>query len=82
MAPEILTEMFPQKESNCSLINSTTLQVEVLKLSYMAQKLYLVWDQKRKFVTGLQRIVHVVYVKDMYKTFDFCKLPVRTYIVL
>ena len=31
MAPEILTEMFPQKESNCSLINSTTLQGRSIK---------------------------------------------------
>ena len=37
---------------------------------------------KRKFVNGPQRIVHVVYVKLMYKTLDFCKLSVRTYFVL
>ena len=36
MAPETLTELFSQKESNYSLRNST----------YMAQKLYLVWHQK------------------------------------
>ena len=36
MAPETLTELFSQKESNYSLINSTC----------MAQKLYLVWHQK------------------------------------
>ena len=36
MAPETLTELFSQKESNYSLRNSTC----------MAQKLYLVWHQK------------------------------------
>ena len=48
MAPEILTEIFPQKESNYSLRNRAELQAEVLKLSCMAQKLYLVWEQKYK----------------------------------
>ena len=37
---------------------------------------------KRKFVNGPRRIVHVAYVKHMYKTLDFCKLPVRIYIAL
>ena len=40
-APEILTEIFPQKESNYGLGNSTALQGRS-----MVQKLYLVWDQK------------------------------------
>ena len=31
MAPEILTEIFPQKESNYSLRNSTTLQGRSIK---------------------------------------------------
>ena len=31
MAPEILTEIFPQKESNYSLKNSTTLQGRCIK---------------------------------------------------
>ena len=31
MAPEILTEIFPQKENNYSLINSTTLQGRSIK---------------------------------------------------
>ena len=42
MAPEI----FPQRESNHSLGNSTALQDRSIKTPCMAQKLYLVWDQK------------------------------------
>ena len=37
---------------------------------------------KKKFVNEPQRIVLVFYVKHMSKTLDFCKLSVRTYIVL
>ena len=61
MAPEILTEIFPKKES---LRNAQHCRVEVLKLSCMAQK--KIWDilpkglktlcllhySKRKFVNG------------------------------
>ena len=101
MVPEILTETFPQKESNYSLRNSTSLQGRTIKtvmygsetISNLEPK---VWDilltelkkncllhySKRKFVDGPQRIVHVVYVKRMCKTLDFCKLPVSTYFVL
>ena len=32
MAPEILTELFPQKESNYSLRNNTTLQSRSIKI--------------------------------------------------
>ena len=49
----------------------------------MAQKLYLVSDQKygtfyqqnkkRKLMNGTQRVVHIAYVKRTYKTLDFCK---------
>ena len=46
------------------------------------KKLCLLHYSKTKFVNGPQRIVHVVYVKRIYKTLDFCKLPVRTYFVL
>ena len=38
--------------------------------------------KKKKFVNEPQRIVHVVYVKHMSKTLDFCKLSVSTYIAL
>ena len=41
MVPEILTEIFPQKESNNSLRNSTTLQGRSIKAVP-----YLVWDEK------------------------------------
>ena len=37
---------------------------------------------KKKIANGPQRIVHIVYVKHMYKILDFCKLPARTYIAL
>ena len=43
--------------------------------------LCLLHYSKRKSVNGPQRIVHVVYVKRMYETLDFCKLPVRIYFV-
>ena len=33
---------------------------------------------KKKTREWAQRIVHVVYVKHMYKTLDFCKIAVRT----
>ena len=49
----------------------------------MAQKLYLVSDQKygtfyqqnkkRKLMNGTQGVVHIVYVKRTYNTLDFCK---------
>ena len=38
--------------------------------------------KKKKFVNEPQRIFHVVYVKNMTKTLDFCKLSVSTYIAL
>ena len=103
MAPEILTGIFPQKESIYSLRNrnSTTLQGRSIKtimydsetrsslgrkiwdiLPTELKKLYLLHYSKRKFVNGPQRIVHVVYVKCVYKTLDFCKLTVRAYFVL
>ena len=88
MAPEILTEIFPQKESSYSLRNSTTLQGRSMGpkmwdiLPTELEKLCLLHYSKRKFVNGPQRIVHVVYVKRTYKTLDFCKLPVRTYFVM
>ena len=38
MAPEILTEIFPQKESNYSLRNSTTLQGRSIKtVTYVSE---------------------------------------------
>ena len=101
MAPEILTEILPQKESSYRLRNSTMLQGRSFKtvmygsetISTLGRK---IWDIlpnelkkivsptlfKKICVNGPQRVVHVVYVKRMYKTLDFCKLPVRTYIVL
>ena len=41
ISPTMFTEIFPQME-----INYNHCRAEVLKLSYMALKLYLVWDQK------------------------------------
>ena len=101
IAPEILTEIFLQKENSYSLRNSLTLHGRSIKtvmygsenISSLGPK---IWDVlptelkrivsptlfKKKFVNRLQRIVHVIYVKYMYKTLDFCKLPVRTHIVL
>ena len=101
MAPEILTEILPQKESNYSLRNSTALQGRSIKtvmygsetISRLGPK---IWDilrtefkklrllnySKRKFVSGSQKIVHVVYVKKTYRKLDFCKLPVRKYFYL
>ena len=38
--------------------------------------------KKRKFVNGLQEIVHVVCIKRIYKALDFCNLTVRTYLAL
>ena len=91
MAPEILIEIFPQKESCYSLRNSTTLQGRSIKtvmygletISSLGPKIWdiLPTELKRKFVNGHQRIVHVVFVKHIYKTLDFCKIPVRTYFV-
>ena len=79
MAPEILTEIFPQKDSIYSLRNSTALQGRSIKtVMYGSETISIlgpkIWDilptelriivsPKRKFVNGPQRIVHVVYVK-------------------
>ena len=101
MASEILTEIFPQKESSYSLRNSTTLQGRSIKtvtygsetISSLRPKLWEILPTglkrivsptqfKKKFVNGSQRIAHVVYVNHIYKTLDFCKIPVRTYIVV
>ena len=46
------------------------------------KKMCLLHYSKRKLVNRPQRMGHVVYVKRMYKTLDFCKLPVRKYFVL
>ena len=91
---KILTEIFPLKESNYSLRNSTALQGRSIKtvmygsetISSLGPK---IWDilptecllhySKRKSENGSQILVHVVYLKRMYRTLDFCKLPVRTY---
>ena len=100
MAPEILTEIFPQKDSIYSLRNSTALQGRSIKTVMYSQKLYLFWDQKygtfyrrnlkkkmcllhyskRNFVNWPKRIVHVIYAKRRYKTLDFCKLSISTYL--
>ena len=105
MTPEILQKYFPRRKAITVLEIAQRCREEVLKLSYMAQKLQFriqfgtknmghftdgvikicvsyTSQKKKKFVNGPQRIVHVVNVKHTYKTLDFCKLPVRTYIVL
>ena len=101
MAPEILTEIFPQKESNYSLRNSTALVGRSIKtamygsetissfrpkirdiLSTEFKKIVFPTLFKKKIREWAQRIAYVVYVKRTYKTFDFCKLPVRTYFAL
>ena len=46
MASEILTEIFPRSKAIIVLEIAQRCRVEVLKLSCMAQKLYLVWNQK------------------------------------
>ena len=48
MAPEILTEIFPQIETNYSLRNSATLQGRSIKtvMHGLEKKLDLVWNQK------------------------------------
>ena len=46
MAPEILAEIFLDKECNYSLRNSTTLQARSIKTIMYDSELYLVWDQK------------------------------------
>ena len=45
-APEMLTEIFPTRKSIIILETAQCCKAEVLKLLCMAQKLYLVWDQK------------------------------------
>ena len=49
MASEILTEIFPQKESNCSLKNSTALQGRSIKTAMYGSELISslrpkIWD--------------------------------------
>ena len=49
MASEILTEIFPQKESNCSLKNSTALQGRSIKTAIYGSELISslrpkIWD--------------------------------------
>ena len=101
MAPEILTEKFPQKESNYSIRNSTTLQGRSIKtVTYGSETMSSlgpkIWDilptelkrivsptlYKKNIPEWVQSIVHVVYVKRMYKTLDFRKLSICTYFVL
>ena len=44
MAPEMLTDIFPHKESNYNLRNSTSLQGRGIKTVMYGSN--LVWDQK------------------------------------
>ena len=100
MAPEILTEIFPQKDSIYSLRNSTALQGRSIKtVMYGSETISIlgpkIWDilptkfkkkmcllhySKRNFVNWPKRIVHVIYAKRRYKTLDFCKLSISTYL--
>ena len=47
MAPEILAEIFPQKESNYSLRNNTVLQVRSIKT--------VMWHFMRHFTNGIKK---------------------------
>ena len=46
MAPEMLTQIFPHKESNYSRRNSTALHRRRNKTVISGKKFYLAWDQK------------------------------------
>ena len=63
MAYEILTEMFLYKERNFILQMVQGCMIEVLKLSCMAQKLYLVWDEKYEFKRNLKISCSLHYSK-------------------
>ena len=68
MAPELLTEIFPQKESNCSLRNSTALQGRSIKsLMYGSETIYSlgpkIWDI---FLTELKKICLLHYSKRKF----------------
>ena len=65
VVPEILTEIFPQKESNCSLRNSTTLQGRSIKtVMYGSETISSfgpkIWDILR---TELKRTVPSILFK-------------------
>ena len=68
MAPELLTEIFPQKESNCNLRNSTALQGRSIKsLMYGSETIYSlgpkIWDI---FLTELKKICLLHYSKRKF----------------
>ena len=79
MAPEILTEIFPQKESNYSLRNSTTLQGRSIKtvmygsetISSLGPK---IWDI---LPTELKKIVSPILFKKKFREWAPKNCPCR-----
>ena len=89
IAPEILTEIFSQKEINYSLTNSTALQGIIIKtVVYGAEAVSCfgpkMWDilptefKKNVSPTSFKKKIHELAPETcpylMYKTLDFCKL--------
>ena len=68
MAPEILTEKFPQKESNYSLRNSTTLQGRSIKTVMYGSETISSLGQKRWDIlpTELKKLYLLHYSKRKF----------------
>ena len=79
MAPEILTEIFPQKESDCSLRNSTRVQGRSIKtvmygsetISSLGQKIWSISP------TDLKRIVSPTLFKKKIQEWTPKNCPCR-----
>ena len=79
MLPEILTEIFPQKESNHSLRNSTRLQSRSIKtVMYGSETIYSlgpkIWDI---LLTELKRIVSPTLFKKKIREWAPKNCPCR-----
>ena len=76
MAPEILTEIFPQKESNYSLRNSTTLQGRSTKTVMYGSETISILGPKREWAPKNCpcRLCNWICVSYLYVHILFCKL--------
>ena len=81
MAPEKLTEIFPQKESNYSLRNSTTLQGRSIKtVMYVSETLSSLGPKKWDILpTELKRIVSPTLFKTKIREWAPKNCPCRLY---
>ena len=95
MAPEILTEIFPHSLRNSTTLQGRYIKTVMFgseTISSLGPKIRDILPPelktivsptlfKKKIREWAPRIAHVVYVKRMYKTLDFCKLPVSYFVL-